>query len=132
MEGKYLFRLEARSLDHIRALGGNDAADDARFAAAARVSEINLGLYQTLVAPIVSNVVTEPVAEAMRAMHPNRVRFAAFSDRNPIMQPVKALAETVRASRKPVSADNPFLAMERATSTWITSCLKCSANSATP
>ena len=57
-------------------------------------------------------------------MHPNRVRFAAFSDRNPIMQPVKALAETVRASRKPVSADNPFLAMERATSTWITSCLE--------
>jgi hypothetical protein len=124
VEGKYLFRLEPRSLDHIRALGGNDAADDARFATAARVSEINLGLYQTLVAPIVSNVVTEPAAEAMRALHPNRVRFAAFSDRNPIMQPVKALAETVRASRKPVSADNPFLAMERATSTWITSCLE--------
>jgi pimeloyl-ACP methyl ester carboxylesterase len=123
VEGKYLFRLEPRSLEHIRALGGNDAADDARFATAARVSEINLGLYQTLVSPIVSNVVTEPVAEAMRAMHPKRVRFAAFSDRNPIMQPVKALAETVRASRKPVSADNPFLAMERATSTWITSCL---------
>jgi len=124
VEGKYLFRLEPRSLDHIRALGGNDAADDARFAAAARVSEINLGLYQTFVSPIVSNVVTEPAAEAMRAMHPNRVRFAAFSDRNPIMQPVKALAETVRASRKQVSADNPFLAMERATSTWITSCLE--------
>jgi hypothetical protein len=124
VEGKYLFRLEPRSLDHIQALGGNDAADDARFAAAARVSEINLGLYQTLVSPIVSTVVTEPVAEAMRTLHPNRVRFAAFSDRNPIMQPVKALAETVRASRKPVSADNPFLAMERATSTWITSCLE--------
>ena len=124
VEGKYLFRLEARSLDHIRALGGNDAADEARFATAARVSEINLGLYQSLVAPIVRNVVTEPAAEAVRATHPNRMRFAAFSDRNPMMQPVKALAETVRASRKPVSADNPLLAMERATSTWITFCLE--------
>jgi hypothetical protein len=60
----------------------------------------------------------------VRATHPNRMRFAAFPDRNPMMQPVKALAETVRASRKPVSADNPLLAMERATSTWITFCLE--------
>ena len=40
------------------------------------------------------------------------------------MQPVKALAESVRASRQPVSADNPLLAMEQATSSWITSCLE--------
>ena len=53
VHGKYLFRLEARTLNHIRALGGNDAADDARFATVARVSEINHGLYQTLVAPTV-------------------------------------------------------------------------------
>ena len=62
VEGKDPFRLEARSLDHVRALGGNDAADEARFATAARVSEINLGLYQTLVAPIVRNAVTELAA----------------------------------------------------------------------
>ena len=49
VEGKYLFRLETRTLNDIRALGGNDAEDDARFATVARVSEINLGLYQTLV-----------------------------------------------------------------------------------
>ena len=29
VQGRYLFRLEARTLAHIRALGGNDAADDA-------------------------------------------------------------------------------------------------------
>jgi pimeloyl-ACP methyl ester carboxylesterase len=124
VQGGYLFSLEARTLDHIRALGGNDAADDARFAAVARVSEINRGLYQTLVAPAVRSVASEPLAEAMRAAHPNRLRFAAFSDRNPMMQPVKALAGSVRASRQPVSADNPLLAIERATSSWITSCLE--------
>ena len=67
---------------------------------------------------------TEQTAEALRATHPNRLRFAMFSDRNPLMQPVKALAESVRAARQPVSADNPLLAMERATSSWITTCLE--------
>ena len=50
----------------------------------------------------------------MRSLHPNRLRFAAFSDKNPFMAPVKALAETVRAHRQPVPADNPLLAMEQA------------------
>ncbi len=120
IQGRYLFRLEARTLDHIRALGANDAEDDLRFATAARVSEINKGLYRTLVAPAVKAIGTEPVAEAMRQMHPNRLRFAAFSDRNPMMRPVKEMAEAARASRKEVAADNPWLGMEKAMSAWIT------------
>jgi pimeloyl-ACP methyl ester carboxylesterase len=123
VEGKYLFRLETRTLDHIRALGSNDAADDQRFATVARVSEINCGLYETMVAPAIRTRVMEPVAEASRAAHPNRLRFAMFSDRNPVMAPVKGLAESVRASRQPVSADNPLLAIEQAASSWITVCL---------
>ena len=108
LEGKYLFRLEARTLDHIRALGGNDADDDKRFATAARVSEINLGLYRTLAAPAVRMAATQSTAETLRATHPNRLRFAMFSDRNPMMRPVQALAESVRAARQPVSEDNPL------------------------
>ena len=46
-------RCEARTLDDIRALGGNDAADDRRFATAARVSEINLALYRTFLQPFI-------------------------------------------------------------------------------
>ena len=38
-----------------------------------------------------------------------------FSDENPLMQPVKALAEAVRATRQPVAPDNPLL---RAWSRW--------------
>jgi pimeloyl-ACP methyl ester carboxylesterase len=123
IEGKYLFRLEARTLDHIRALGGNDAADDQRFATVARVSEINRGLYETLVAPSVRASAPEPIAEALRAAHPNRLRFAMFSDRNPFMAPVKVLADSVRASRQPVRDDNPLLAIEQMASSWITTCL---------
>ncbi len=122
--GRYLFRLETRTLDHIRALGGNDAADERRFATAARVSEINHGLYETYVAPVLRGHIPEPVAEASRAAHPNRMRFAMFGDENPIMQPVKELAESVRAHRQPVNPDNPWLAAERMASDWITTCLQ--------
>jgi hypothetical protein len=124
LEGKYLFRLELRSLDDIRALGGNDAADDRRFATAARVSEINLGLYRTLAQPAICASINEPMAEAVRAMHPHRLRFGLFSDRNPFMQGIKPLAEWVRAERKPVSAANPLHAMEQAVSHWITTWLR--------
>ena len=61
-------------------------------------------------------------ADLMRQLNPSRLRFAAFSDRNPAMQPVKALADAVRADRKPVSADNPLHVMEQVASTWITTC----------
>ena len=51
IDGKYLFRLEARTLDDIRAFGVNNADDEKRFAAVARVSEVNLGLYRTFGEP---------------------------------------------------------------------------------
>ena len=64
--GEWVMRCEARTLDDIRALGGNDLADARRFEAAARVSEINLALYRAFVQPWVKAAVTPPMAEAMR------------------------------------------------------------------
>jgi hypothetical protein len=52
-------------------------------------------------------------------MHPNRVRFEMFGDNNPFMRQVAVLAEAVRAARRPVSTDNPFLAVERIVSGMI-------------
>jgi hypothetical protein len=117
--GDYLFRLEARTLDAIWALGGNSPEDELRFATAARVSEINKGLYRTFLAPLVGMATTEHSAAALRDLHPNRMRFQMFADDNPLMQPVAGWAEQVRANRRPVSADNPFLAVERMMSDWI-------------
>src|SRR6201984_35668 len=51
VQGRYLFSLEARSLDDIRKVGGNSAEDDRAFATVARVSEINQGGYSTLMRP---------------------------------------------------------------------------------
>ena len=95
-------RCEARTLDDIRALGGNDIADDRRFAAAARVSEINLSLYRTFMQPIVRAMVPAPVADWIRQCHPLRLQYEIFSDQNPFMAPVARLAEQVRANRKNV------------------------------
>ena len=44
-------RCEARTLDDIRAMGGNSPEDERRFATAKRVSEINLAAYQKFLQP---------------------------------------------------------------------------------
>jgi hypothetical protein len=118
IHGRYLFRLEARKLDDIRRICGSDN-DDRRFATVARVSEINRSLYDTLLAPVVRNAVQPGMAEALRQCHPNRLRFAMFSDRNPLMRPVKDLAAATRDDRRPVAPDNPLLAWEQAVSAGV-------------
>lgn len=110
--GDWVMRCEARTLDDIRALGGNDGEDERRFATAARVSEINLALYRTYLQPFVRAWTNPMLAEWMRQLHPLRLQSEMFSDANPFMAPVKAAAEQVRTERKPVSGDNPFLALQ--------------------
>ena len=119
VQGDYLFSLERRSLDDIRALGGNTPEDDLAFATVARVSEVNQGLYRTLLSPAVRATTDHTSAEFTRLMHPNRLRFQMFADQNPFMQPVARWAEWVRDHRRTVKPDNPFLAFERMMSNTI-------------
>jgi hypothetical protein len=119
VSGNYLARLKPRTLDDIRALGHNDEADERRFQTMARVSDINRGLYQTFVSPAVQAMASPMTAQMMREAHPHRVRFKAFSDRNPMMAPVAGLADKIRADRHPVDDSNPMLAAERMASSWI-------------
>jgi uncharacterized protein DUF3141 len=101
-----------RTLDDIRALGGNDAADERRFATAARVSEINLALYRTFAQPIVRALASAPLVDTLHQMHPLRVQYEVFSDANPFMAPVSAIAKEVRKNRRPTASDNHFIAMQ--------------------
>jgi pimeloyl-ACP methyl ester carboxylesterase len=110
--GQWVMRCEARTLDDIRAMGGNSPEDERRFAAAKRVSEINLAAYQKFVQPWIKNVVTPQMAESMRNMHPLRLQYEAFSSQNPWMTAVKSAADEIEENRKPVSKDNPFLAFQ--------------------
>ena len=121
--GDWVMRCEARTLDDIRAFGGNDPQDERRFATAARLSEINLALYRTFVQPMVRAVVSAPLADWMYQMHPLRMQYELFSDQNPLMVPVGALAKKVREERKPVAADNPFVAFQEQISRQIVASL---------
>jgi pimeloyl-ACP methyl ester carboxylesterase len=121
--GNWVMRCEARTLNDIRALGGNDAADERRFATAARVSEINLALYRTFAQPMVRAMVSSPMAQWMQQMHPLRLQYELFSNANPMMAPVAALADKVRSDRRPVSGDNPFVAMQENASRQIVAAL---------
>src|SRR5436190_13336962 len=71
--GKWIMRCEQRTLDDLRAMGGNTPEDERRFATAARVSEINLANYRKFVQPWIRGAVTPQMAELMRNWHPLRV-----------------------------------------------------------
>jgi hypothetical protein len=111
--GNWVMRCETRTLDDIRALGGNDAADERRFATAARVSDTNLALYRTFAQPMVRALVNSPLAQWMHQLHPLRLQYELFSNANPMMAPVATMAEQVGENRRPAAADNPFVAMQQ-------------------
>jgi pimeloyl-ACP methyl ester carboxylesterase len=121
--GQWVMRCEARTLDDIRAMGGNSPEDERRFAAAKRVSEMNLEAYQKYVQPWLKNMVTPQLAETMRNLHPLRMQYEAFSSQNPWMKAVKSAAEGIEENRKPVSEDNPFLAFQEQMSKQIVNVL---------
>jgi pimeloyl-ACP methyl ester carboxylesterase len=123
VQGEYIARFETRELDDIRALGCNDEDDERAFAAVARTSEVTHGLYRTMLQPLVRAMATEEMAEWMRRLHPARLGYEIFSDRNPMMRQLEPLARQIRASRRPAAADNPFLLWQRAWSDWLTSSL---------
>jgi pimeloyl-ACP methyl ester carboxylesterase len=121
--GEWIMRCEQRTLDDIRALGGNSPEDERRFATAARVSEINLSLYRSFVQPFVKAMATPQAADWLRRWHPLRLQYEAFTDINPLMPRLEKATERVREKRAPVSADNPFIAVQEAMSARIVSVL---------
>jgi hypothetical protein len=122
--GNYLVRFEMRTLDDIRALGGNSLDDERKFAAVARLSEINLGLYRTFMQPWVKAWASSGFAEWMRKMHPLRLPYEMFTPANPFLKPVSSLAERVRENRQPVARDNLFWQAQERMGNAIESSLK--------
>ena len=117
--GQWVMHCEQRTLDDIRAMGGNSPDDERRFAAAARVSEINLAAYRKFAQPWIKSMVTPQMADQIRKCHPLRVQYAAFSGKNPLMKTVETTAEQVREHRKPAASDNPFVKLQETISKQI-------------
>ena len=121
--GQWVMRCEARTLDDIRAMGGNSPEDERRFETAKRVSEMNLEAYRKYVQPWVKSMVTPQMAELMRNWHPLRLQYEMLSSQNPFMRAVENAADKAREERKPVAKDNPFLTFQERISKQIVSSL---------
>jgi len=121
--GQWVMRCEARTLDDLRAMGGNSPEDERRFETAKRVSEMNLAAYQKYLQPLIKSAVTPQMADMMRNWHPLRMQYEAFSTKNPLMNVVKDAADKARDERKPIAEDNPFLAWQEQLSKQIVSSL---------
>lgn len=118
--GDWLVSFEARGFEDVARHGGTSPEDEQRFAAARRVSETNLALYRQFAQPAVRALATPPVTWALEQLHPARLSYTLFSDRNPAMAWVRWAAEMARANRSPVEADNPGRAAERQVSEAVT------------
>jgi pimeloyl-ACP methyl ester carboxylesterase len=116
VSGDWVMRCEARTLEDIRKLCGNDASDDRCFAAAARISEANLALYRAFAQPAVRALASAPAAQWMQKLHPLRLQFELFSDANPLMVGLGRMTEWVQEHRSPAVNDNPFSGLQEAMS----------------
>lgn len=113
VQGRYLFRLEPRTLEDIHKIVGKDPRDELKFAAVDRVSAVNRRLYATYARPVVGALTPPAFGAWAQKIHPNRLRFAIFSDENPAMRLVAESAEQIRKSRKPVAENNPLAVAEK-------------------
>jgi poly(3-hydroxyalkanoate) synthetase len=116
--GDYISRFEERTLDDIRAFGGNDLEDERCFATVARLSEVTNGIYRTTAQPFIRAMANEQTAGQMRRMHPLRLRYELFSDRNPMLKPLPSAVQWVKDHRKPAKEGNIFLQWQTILSDW--------------
>jgi pimeloyl-ACP methyl ester carboxylesterase len=114
--GDYMLRLSTRGLNDVRQIVAPDSESDRRFAAVARISEINCSLYQTFVQPWIRAAVTPQTAELMQRLHPLRASYLLSSDQSPWAGRVASEARRARENRQPAAVDNPFLRVQEAIS----------------
>jgi pimeloyl-ACP methyl ester carboxylesterase len=116
-EPVYEVTLRERRVEDLKRLQKYDRVDEKPFEAVAALSELLERSYSLLVRPFVRQAIPEWAAKAMREMHPLRVGYRAWSDKNPFLWALPHLAGAVAAARKPRADDNRIAVAERATST---------------
>jgi len=115
-------RFEHRTFDDILALSDGREKEEA-FKAVADMSETNLLTYERSLRPIIKAMTTPQSGEAIRSAQPVRMQRRLISDRNPAFKPLATMASSVRSNRTPVTADNPFMALEKLQAAFMRSSL---------
>jgi hypothetical protein len=108
-EGEFLMSIHHRGIEDVRAIVQPDPTSDRHFAAARRLSEINLSLYRHFMQPWVRAFATPESARWLQALHPLRIGYEWWSDEHPLAPALASLAGQVREERQPARPDNPLL-----------------------
>lgn len=116
--GDFVAQFEERTMEDITAMS-DGMEHEKNFEVVNAVSAWNEKMYGTFLRPWIRMGTTELSGEMMRWLHPLRVQRYMISDMNPFLKPFKPFAELARTHRKPVAADNPFLAAERIFSDYV-------------
>ncbi|MGO2132506.1 MAG: DUF3141 domain-containing protein [Halomonas sp.] len=111
-EQEYRVHFESRGIADIRAIDTDSWNEDREFIEVDKVSEITSSLYGWMVRPWLSRVINEPMAEALRQVHPFRLKRSVWNSQNPALWWLPETAERVRESRHAVSPENPLLAWQ--------------------
>ncbi|SEJ57289.1 Protein of unknown function [Paraburkholderia diazotrophica] len=110
--GDNVLSISPRTIADVREIVQPDPESDRRFATAAYLSRFNLGLYRSIMQPWVHASVMPWMADFASKLHPLRVTYELWSDRNPLATSVAQAAQSVKEARAPIAADNPFLQMQ--------------------
>jgi len=118
----YDVHYEERTFDDILALD-DGLEDEKAFGVVAQISEQNMHAYRTFLQPLVRLYSNDVTAFMLLWLHPLRMSRYGFSDLNPMMWPIKALASYTKEHREPVDRENPFAQMEKIASEMIATSL---------
>lgn len=111
-DNRFVIRFEQREVQDILTLGDGRESEHA-FELVRHVSQINQTIYDKVVSPLVKLFSNEHSAAFVRNLNSARLERLMFSDSNPMLKAMRPIAEVVRATRKPVTPDNPWLQFEK-------------------
>ncbi len=114
LNARFRVNFQERKLADIAAI--DEGRQEAPFAAVNRLSELGAEFYDLCLRPLVQSVVTPRSAAALRALNPQRLRRAAFSDQNPAVAFVASNAQRIIAGRKTAPPENVF---RQAEALWV-------------
>ena len=109
LDDPYLMSIRRSSVGEIHDIVQPDLESDLCFAAAARLSEINLAFYRSIAQPWVRAFSTPHTAAWLQAWHPMRLEHEAWSSAHPLAAMIGQMADDIHGRRQPVNDHNPFL-----------------------
>ena len=111
---EYEVEFQERRLEEVVSrLNRLQRADERPFEAVAAVSEFNQRAYELFLRPVVQASSNEATAKMAREFHPLRFQRWSISDMNPWLAWLGPAAETVKAQRQALPADDPMRKAEK-------------------